>query len=252
MVITFCVPLANCVQADNMEDPNNKEIKDVAIILTNLNVNDTTLDLSYKIKNNTDHYIWICDSLNIIHGVDFEVYMAEDEQTLMVRRRLDVPTEVYFPAVPIGRYIRISPGQERTESLSLALPVHARRYFETEQVIADNAKRVAVEIGFYNEDLPMTIRSILELAEKLNCAVLDTGDYHTAVFQRFFKGLWIEKHFGGLQGFERHTYKEGDEQIPISYTWQRFISEQILRVEVDNLSIPYKDDYLPLTCKEIK
>jgi len=41
-----------------MEDPNNKEIKDVAIILTNLDVNDTTLELSYKIKNNTDHDVF--------------------------------------------------------------------------------------------------------------------------------------------------------------------------------------------------
>jgi len=254
------IPYEGYIQSASLEanepydSPDVEEEKSaVSMELTHFEVTDANLELSWKIINNTDHDVWICDSLDFKYGVDFEVYMAEDEQTLMVRRRLDVPTEVLFGAVPIGRYIRISPGQERTESLSLALPVHPRLMFATEQVIADNAKRVAVEIGFYNEDLPMTIRNILELAEKLNCAVLDTaGDYRTALFQRFFKGLWIEKHFGGLQGFETHTYKDGDEQIPISYSQQRFISEQILRAEVDNISIPYKDDDLPLTSKEIK
>jgi len=65
ITLTICVLLASYTQSDNMEDPNNKEIKDVAIILTNLDVNDTTLGLSYKIKNNTDHDVWICDIVSM-------------------------------------------------------------------------------------------------------------------------------------------------------------------------------------------
>jgi hypothetical protein len=82
------------------------------------------------------------------------------------------------------------------------------------------------------------IRDILEIAEKLNC--LGYSEYKTDLFMRYFKGIWISQQlFGGLSGFEENTYKEGSEEINIPYTWQTLSGEQVLRIEVDGIHIPY-------------
>jgi len=212
----------------------------VKMALTGFDVNDTTLELSYKIKNNTDHDVWICDSVSVFTGPDFEVYLSEDEQSLLIRRRLDVPTDVVWTQCPYGRYVLLRSGQERTESLSLAVPVTPRLMFAGGLATSDHARRLVLEIGFYNEDLPGLIRDILEMAEKLNCAHLDPSEYRTAFFMHYFKGIWIaHKLFGGLSQFEEYTYKEGSEEINIPYTWQKFNGEQVLRIEVDGVHIPY-------------
>ena len=206
-------------------------------------MNDTTLELRYKIKNNADHDVWICDDVDAYFAsLDFEVYLSEDEQSLLIRRRLDVPTIVYWPIWPYGRYVLLRSGQERTESLSLDVPVHPRRLFASGEAASDHARRLVLEIGFYNEDLPGMIREILEMAEKLNCARLEPSEYRTAFFMRYFKGIWIAHQvFGGLSGFEEYTYKEGSEEITIPYTQQNLNGEQVLRIEVNGVHIPYEE-----------
>lgn len=245
LALTLCVFSPRFAQAESGDDPNNVEEKIVTIELTKLDVNDTTLELRYKIKNNADHDVWICDDVDVYFAsLDFEVYLFEDEQSLLIRRRLDVPTIVYWPQCPYGHYVLLRSGQERTESLSLDVPVHPRRLFASGRAASDHATRLVLEIGFYNEDLPGMIRDILEMAEKLNCARLkpSESEYRTALFRRYFKGIWIERIFGGLSGFEEFTYKEGSEEINIPYTWQNFNGEQVLRIEVDGVHIPYEED----------
>ncbi|MDT8300526.1 MAG: hypothetical protein RQ760_03515 [Sedimentisphaerales bacterium] len=137
--------------------------------------------------------------------------------------------------------------QERIESLSLEVPVISQRVymFPSKLAVSDHARRLVLEIGFYNEDLPGMIREILEIAEKLNCTHLESSEYYTDLFQRYFKGIWIaHRFFGGLSGFEEYTYQEGNEEIVIPYSWQRFGGEQVLRIEVDNVHIPYEDEFV--------
>jgi hypothetical protein len=248
LALTLCVFSSRCAQAGSANDPNNEEEKVVTIELTKLDVNDTNLELSYKIKNNTDHDVWICDDLSVYAEDDFEVYLSEDEQSLLIRGRLDVPTALQWVQAPTGHYVLLRPGKERTESLSLAVPVESRRLFATtlgldpsELPTSDHARRLVLEIGFYNEDLPKLIRDIIEMAEKLNCARLEPIEYDTAFFARYFKGIFVAKLFGGLSGFEGYWYEEGSEEIKIPYTWQRFGGEQVLRIEVDGVHIPYKE-----------
>ncbi len=244
LTLILCVFSPKFAQAESGDDPNNVEEKVVTIELTKLDVNDTTLELSYKIKNNTDHDVWICDDVAFnLASLDFEVYLSEDEQTLLIRRRLDVPTDGVWGNIPRGHYVLLRSGQERTESLSLDVPVHPRRQFVHGQAASDHARRIVLEIGFYNEDLPGMILEILEMAEKLNCAHLETsGEYRTAFFMRYFKGIWIAYLFDGLSGFEKYAYQEGNEEISIPYTWQNFGGEQVLRIEVDGVHIPYEDE----------
>jgi len=246
LVLTFCVFFPKCAQAESVDDPNNAEGEIVTTELTKLDVNDTNLELSYKIKNNTDHDVWICDNVDVDTTFDFEVYLSEDEQSLLIRRRFDVPTAWIWAFGVAGRYVLLRSGQERNESVSLAVPVVPRRVFASELSTSDHARRLVLEIGFYNEDLPGRIRDILKMAEKLNCARLDYSESSTPFFLRYFEGIWIAHHlFGGLSQFEEYTYKEGSEEIEIPYTRQKFNGEQVLRIEVDGVHIPYEEAQFP-------
>jgi hypothetical protein len=226
---------------DGGDVADQNDVDSVIIALTRLDVNDTNLELSWKIKNNTDHDVWICDDVSVMTTTDFEVYLSEDEQSLMIRRRHDVPTINYFPVLPYGRYVLLCSEQERTESLSLAVPVGPCRLFANGLETSVHARHLVLEIGFYNEDLPGMIRDILEMAEKLNCAHIEIGEDTKDFFIRYFKGIWIADMFEGLSRFEEYTYKEGSEEIKVPYfrySRQNF-NEQVLRIEVDGVNIPY-------------
>ncbi len=189
LALTVCVFSSRCAQAESADDPNS-ELEEVPTIeLTKLDVNDTNLELSWKIKNNTDHDVWICDNVDVVTTFDFEAYLCEDEQSLLIRRRHDVPTIWQWVMAVEGRYVLLRSGQERMESTSLAVPVVPRRVFASELATSDHARRLVLEIGFYNEDLPGMIRDILEMAEKLNCARLEPGEYETAFLARYFRGI---------------------------------------------------------------
>lgn len=215
----------------------------MTIELTKLDVNDTNLELSYKIKNKADHEVWICDDVSAYTDLRFEVYLSEDEQSLVVRRRHNVPTILQWGQWPYARYVLLRPGQERNESLSLRVPVRPTPLFASEYGTSDHARRLVLEIGFYNEDLPGMIRDIIEMVEKLNCAPLDPGEYATPFFARFFKGIWIERYVfaGGLPYFDEHIYQEGNEQILVPYSRQNLDGELVLRIKVDGVHIPYEE-----------
>ncbi len=240
MAITVCVLLAGRAQADSVEDPNNKERKNVTIELTKLDVNDTTLELGWKIKNNTDHDVWICDSIG--SEINFEVYMAEDNRTLVIRRRLDVPSHYGWRSPPSGRYVRLHPGEIRPESLLLNLPVQFRFVYASRGTkVTKCARYIALEIGFYDEDLPALIRSILQEAEKFSGTV---SDIDVAIFKDYFRGLWVRERFGSLKFFDainKDPYSEG--WVEFYYPYQALTGEKILRILVDGVSIPY-DGYV--------
>lgn len=244
LALTLCVCITRYAYAENAADPNNAKQKVATIELTELDMNDTNLKLSYKIKNKTDHEVWICDDVSAYLDMNFEVYLSEDEQSLMIRRRLNVPTIVQWAQWPYGRYVLLRPGQERNESMSLRVPVRPLRLFASGYATSDHARRLVLEIGFYNEDLPEMIRNILVTAEKLNCARLGLGEYLTPVFMRYFKGIWIAHIvFGGVAYFDEHIYQEGNEQIVIPYTQQNLDGEEVLRIEIGGVHIPYEEWY---------
>lgn len=229
----------------DVNEPNDSQDSDVSISLTHFEVTDANLELAWKIKNDTDHDVWICDTINADNPSykQFEVYMPEDEQTLLIRKRLDVPTVLVWASHPRGRYVLFRSGQELNESLSLDVPVQHKYGFASEQATSDHARRLVLEIGFYNEDLPGLIRELIEVVEKLNCASLEPQEYMTPLFIHYFKGIWIVNKFfgGGLSNFEEWLSQQGNEEIRIPYTWQNLGSEQVLRIEVDGVHIPYED-----------
>jgi hypothetical protein len=219
----------------------NEQDADVLLTITKFQVNDQTLELSYKMKNVSDHDVWILESVDGLN-LGFEVYIDEDDQTLLIRRRLNVPSIVVWFIVPTGTYLRLNPGEEWVETLSLTLPVQQDWAFSFPGSKAKYAKRLTLEIGFYDEDLPSTIRTILEFAEKLDWEekfdIIVEG--HTQIRESFFKGLYIALDYGGLSGFN-NNYNTDSNRVPINYSEQCMTYERTLSATVDGVSIPCGD-----------
>lgn len=77
-----------------------------------------------------------------------------------------------WAAISICRYIHLLPAQEYAESLSRSLPVRPTLVYIPERANAESAKRLALEIGFYDLDLPWMIRDVIEVVDRLDCANL--------------------------------------------------------------------------------
>jgi len=225
-------------KAERGSDPDVKnKVNDVKIAVNELNINDKALELRYTIRNDSKKDIWICDNVDVWGNWDFEVYLAEDGLTLLIRRRLDVPFQVWAE-LPCGRYVRLRPGEERVESLFLSLPVYRRSVFwggrgGRRSQGTEYAIRLDIEIGFYEEDLPRIVRDFLAEGEK---KISDTSPNDDLA-------IVIKDFFGGLLGF--NGCNEGlnmSEQVLIHYSGQTLKGEQVLRITVDGLHIPYKEE----------
>jgi hypothetical protein len=199
-----------------------------AINIKKVDVNDKILQIAYEIINNSNNDIWILD---YIGNGSFEAYLGDDGQTLIISRRLDVPSDKSFYAQPDGLYHRLPAGQSRLESLLLNVPVERFAIFtdkgEKESIVI--AKRLVLEIGFYDLDLPKLIYDLLDKAEKVN---VNNNDYNLEQ---------IKKQFGGILYFNQDNEFLGkrDEYVRVVYSWQAFRGELILKTEIENLEIPY-------------
>ena len=87
---------------ENVDDQN--DVSPFIIELTHLDVNDTNLKIGFKIINNTDHDIWLCDKY-------VDTFMDTDNRTLVLRTRYNLPNDQVmweFP-FPRFRYSRLRP-----------------------------------------------------------------------------------------------------------------------------------------------
>ncbi|MBN2183610.1 MAG: hypothetical protein JW715_17005 [Sedimentisphaerales bacterium] len=242
--------LIKCVQAEDANDVEINQDSAATIELTKLDVNDTTLELAWKIVNNTDHDVWICDVSSF-----YDVYLDPDAKTLILRRRFNLPCK-YVTKGFIGRYVRLRSGQEKIESIFLDLPIKRSFVFQSLSANAELATRLALEIGFYDEDLPGSIFEIVDLAEELNCDIEPNSpiwDYtDTDICRRFFAGVFVARFFY-LESFVyfRDSVTSGGDEILIPYMWQNLNGEQVLRAEIDCVSIPIKSINLPLENQDV-
>ena len=239
--LTLCLFLIGDLQSEDAESLDEDET-DVVIMLTKLDVNDKTLELSWKIRNESDHEVWICDSMKVIGARDFDSYIAKDAKTIVIRKRSDLRTKGIIESPINSRYIRLHPGQERSFYVSESLPFYTQALLEAE--VADNphafrkAGYIALEIGFYDEDLRGLILKIVELAEKLNCdTTIDLDDNDIQVLYPYFGGLWIESTFNRNAELRETLNETGDEFI-LPLIGHILKAEKTLRITVDGVSIP--------------
>jgi hypothetical protein len=227
------IPPAVQIQAksrDNIAGPT--------IAVTKLDVTKKDVKLSWEIKNDSRRDIWVLAGLDRSE-ITTSVFMAEDNQTLLVRRRLDLPARPERASFPTcdGRYIRLRPGGTQAESVSLAVPVHCEpgigvggRKFRG----LEHASRLRIEIGYYAGNMPAMVRRSLEEDQK-NPHIVPCVD---PSYPNTITG-W----FGGLRGFNRlnELLRWRDDELLIPYTSQAFTGEQVLRATAGHQDIPYEE-----------
>jgi len=228
MAMLFCLFTSSLLWADT-EDSNNTD--GLRIVVNSVDVNDEILKLNYEIQNNSQQEIWICDSLAAYRGIcDFDVYLDKDDKTLIIRKRFDLPTDMIWTNPPFGRYIRIGPGKKRTESLLLSVPVYGRSRFDLIEPLQNlvYATQIAIEIGYYEGNLPEIFINLFEESEKSRNLNNGTDSNLTKPSGRVLDFNYIcEK------------LRQRDEEVVIIYSRRRTISEKVLSCVVDNLKIPY-------------
>ena len=138
----------------------------VTMKITEFDVNDSTLALSYTVRNGTNRDAWVCTSIGATRPL--EVFLARDGQTLLIRKRLDLHGPIWERGVPVGTYVRMAPGDSLADSIQMVLPVSPVFVFAGGGLasVEVTARRLALEIGYYDADLPALIHSIFAVADK--------------------------------------------------------------------------------------
>jgi hypothetical protein len=177
-------------------------------------------------------------------SVDFEFFLDKDTETLVMRRRFCINKAegiIFEFPFPRSRYVRLRPGQEKAEDVSIDLPVRQDPTFELIRANAKFAKRLIMEIGYYDLDLPGLILQIVEVNDKLNCdtnVALDVNGRKIA--GRFFPGEHITGAYYNTTGF-KESVDSGRNELIIPYMGQKLNGEQILSIKIDGLSIPLRE-----------
>ncbi len=236
-MLSLCILLSTGTQAKSNDNSGAPTIS-----VTKLDLSDKVLRLSYEIRNDTKHDIWTFEGVGG-YDIGAEVFMEEDNQTLLLRCRLDIPTQpgIETPSFD-GRYIHLAPGRSLSESVSLPIPVRPYYGFRawSEEPGILYAKRLAFEIGYYVGDLREIIRSRL-VKEKMSDPKKSRAypDNSNKLIE------W----FAGKGVLTFNEMNEGlrsrDEEVLIPYTDRLLKGEQPLRITIDGLRIPYEEKGYP-------
>ncbi len=243
--ILSCVcSLAFSGETDPSQGYDSNGSPKVSIALTGFDVNDTNLKLAFRIKNTSETETWVCSDINTYMPGDYDQFFVEETRTFVIRRRQDVPLAFRYPFHPTARYIRLSPGDKVSESLVVDLPVHNRVILSggpTKKTGTDRATHLTLEIGYYAGDLPDTIRSILEEAEKYTGTITLEN---LPLLEEYFPGVVLNSELGGASGFFGFLNKDYMDtgELFINYPWRTLKGEQVLRLTIDGVDIPYKSN----------
>jgi hypothetical protein len=244
LMLVLCAFLTDGTTAEKSTGVvGNTRGHDMTIVLTKLEVSEKALLLCFDIRGNSEKDVWYCDTVNVFAEPPFEVFLDEDGQTLLLRRRLDVPAERTLYAAPPGKYVRLAPGETHHQAVSLDLPVRARRLFSGGQIHGiQYPTRLALEVGFYAGDLPGMVRTILSDAQRLRSNDASISECNEAIVQSYFGGFLVERHLGGLRGFsERNQGSDLSREVIIPYTFRDLKGERCAKLVVDGISIPYDE-----------
>jgi hypothetical protein len=236
--LSICILLLNGKQAKSEDNANAPTMS-----VTKLDISDKTLNLSYEIRNTTKQDIWILAGFGFPPDNSiFEVFMDEDDKTLVMQTRLDFPMTHISLHNLHGRYVLLRAGQSRTESVTLAIPVHPAYPFGSgrHNKGIEQVKRLAIKIGYYAGDLPKMIWDVIEKPETIE-GKANIG--YDKLIKHYFTGPlefnWVNE-----------SLKERDEEILVPHTDQNLKYEKILQTVVEDLAVPYNEEYLLFTKPE--
>jgi len=219
---------------EDAEIPDIKKDAGVKIEITELDVDDSVFTLNYNISNSSDREAWVCSESG---RIPFEVFLSSDRRTLMIRKRLDVPTDTIWRAPPLpGKYVRLVPGASLAESVQVVLPVSSTFLYTIADTteVARTVTRIALEVGYYHEDLPALIRSIFAVVD---ASGLTSQNVPVNILNTYFRGFRVRSELAGFEKINPDPYGRG--YVYIRYSYQALTDEKILRVDVNDVSIPY-------------
>jgi hypothetical protein len=238
--------LCGIVTSDASQQVTSAEkIRDHAmtIALTKWEVSQDNVVFDFTLRNDSQGDVWFCDSINAFGSVTYEVFVDPHDPSIVVRRRLGVSTTRNLYVSPTGRYVRLRAGETRDGSMSLSVPVQMREVFAS----FDGGRgiqcstRITVEIGFYAENLPKKIQSILSEAERMCVATSNAVDCNDAVLEEYFPGCIIWKHMGGVAGFsEMNRNCDLEKEVFVPYTFGSLRGEQCSKLVIDGISLAYQ------------
>lgn len=221
-------------QAGEVSDPDRSKEIGVTIELVKLEVTDFSLGVTYTIRNRSDHDVWVCSKIS---SVPYEVFLTYDKQTLLIRKRLDVPSDAIWHRPPApATYERLSPGADQSESLTVDLPATPRFVYAGQQkdVVTQTVRHLALEIGYYDEDLPALLRGIVEVAAKFSP---EARYVHPDIQKTYFRGLHVGGALTSPDAIGKDPYREG--RVYIDYSYQALTGEKVVRMEISGIAIPY-------------
>jgi len=72
--LVVALAFAASAQAGETNEPKAEERPSVSMYLTRFDVNDHDVQLSWKIRNDSDHDIWVCDSMSWREGSSTSIF----------------------------------------------------------------------------------------------------------------------------------------------------------------------------------
>jgi hypothetical protein len=227
LIILTATLVFNLPTIEKQENSNDKASAPT-IFVTKQDIGDKTLKLIYELRNNSNQDIWICESIS--QAYNFEIFFDKDNQSLVIRKRMEVPTSKIWRAPPIGKYVRLEQGKKRTESLLLDIPIYPIHiYYSSEKQLQGVAyvKQLTIEIGYYVGNLPQMYLDMLEGHKN--------PDDDKSKIQNMRLGAVADFNSMNESLFRR------DDEVRIRYTYQQFKGEKVLSTTIGDLSIPYEE-----------
>jgi hypothetical protein len=223
-------PLVCGQQEDSAIQPGKGEGMPTIVSLGEPTVKGEVFEWRYQIRNESEQDIWICASMGV-HCC--EAHLAEDDQTLRIRRRFDLRPDVLLGSNPSAIYVRLRGGQTRTELMSLQLPIQPKYVFamhRPQRDVLEYAQRAVLEISYYCGDLPGMVFAMLHdtKTKRRTGRPLDTEREPSA---------W----FGQTSDFLRFNEGRGSksEWIWIPYNHATLGGEQVMRLTAEGLHVSY-------------
>jgi len=234
MVLFIFVLSAMRTQGQTDADSSiNKSTGALMISVTSLDINDKALYLDYEIRNDSEDDAWILvgwyQLSDITFGMAAGLQMAENGHTLTLRARFNRPQTVYTPAPVYGRFVRLRPGDNQTESIFIRLPacpVSQSAHIGQQEQSIKYATRLAIELGYYQDSL----------SEKL----LKTPKSHENVSPEEPNDTLVSQSIFHIRN-ERLNSRDDELLILDDRLEVKRKEERIIRTVIENIRIPYEE-----------
>ena len=213
----------------NAASDTQKQADAPTIKITKLDVTETKLILSYEINNDSQQDIWICDRVAAEETINAIISLAEDRQTLTIRKWL--LSSPYVTDKPDGVYIRLQAGKNRKESLFISLPYPVSILSMPGKQTQDTftAKRLSINVGYFQGDLPGMFLKYLE-----------EDEVKLYYLMNIFRSIPGESLFYSSLGLIRanEDIRQHNEEFIIRPEYKIFQREKLLHAVIDDINIP--------------